>query len=148
MKILRIAHVRVALAGLVGAYGLSSLVPVAANALYKLGAISDPGAEAAQRVALWAATPWWQLGFSAAMAALFLTVAWRLVRGRPALGLYVAALFGNAVVWWVMHSAAAYQQVFAPAEVQMDYDIMLGMAVAGAAIWWLERRGTGAPASA
>ena len=148
MKILRIAHVRIALGAVVGAYGLFSLVPITVNALYKAGAMPRPSAEAAQRVALWEATPWWQLGLSAAIVALFLTIAWRLVRGRPALGLYVAALFGNAVVWWVMHSAAAYQQVFTPAEVQMDYDLVLGFAVAGASIWWLERRVAGGAAQA
>jgi hypothetical protein len=148
MKILRIAHVRVVLAGLVGAYGLSNLVPIAANVLYKAGAMPHLGAEAAQRIELWTATPWWQLGVWTAIVAMFLAVAWRLLRGRPALGLYVAALVGDTVRWWIMHSAAAYQQVFSPTEVQMDYDIILGMAAVGAAIWWLERRGSGAPASA
>jgi len=143
MKILRIA-----VGAVVGAFGLFSLFPIVTNVLYKLGAMPHPAGDAARMVPLWVATPWWQLGASAAIAALFLTIGWRLVRGRPALGLYVAAMVADTVLWWIMHSAAAYQQVFTPIEVQMDYDMLLGAAVAGAVIWWVERRPLGEPASA
>jgi len=143
MKILRIA-----VGAVVAAFGLFSLFPVATDVLYKAGALAKPAGEAAGMTALWAATPWWQLGASAAVAALFLAIGWRLVRRRPALGLYVAALVADAVLWWIMHSAAAYQQVFTPTEVQIDYDIVLAVAVAGALIWWVERRPMGEAASA
>jgi hypothetical protein len=153
MKILRVAHLRrghlrIALGVLVGAYGLSNLLPIASNVAYKAGAMGQPTGEMARMVPLWEATAWWQLGLWTAVAALLMLVAWRLVRGRPALGLYVATLAADAVLWWLMQSGAAYQQVFTPADLQMDYDMLLAMAVVGVLIWWAERRHDATAASA
>ncbi|HEV2532705.1 hypothetical protein [Phenylobacterium sp.] len=143
MKILRLA-----LGVVVGAYGLFCLFPIVTNVAYKAGAMPHPDGDGARMAPLWAATPWWQLGVWAAIVGLFLAIAWRLIRGRPALGLYLVALVSDTALWWIMHSGAAYQQVFTPAEVQLDYDTVLGMAVVGAAIWWVERPALGGPASA
>jgi hypothetical protein len=139
MKILRIIHLRIALGVIVGAYGLFCLFPIGTNAAYKLGLL-HPAGEVARMVPLWEATSWPQLMVWAAVVALFLVVGWRLVRGQPAFRLYLMAFVLDAALWWFMQSAEAYQQVFTPAELQMDYDMLLGMAVAALAIWWLERR--------
>ena len=39
-----------------------------------------------------------------------------------------------------MQSSEAFQQAFTPAELQMDYDMLLGRTVAGVLIWWVERQ--------
>ncbi|MDB5494718.1 MAG: hypothetical protein JWP86_2055 [Phenylobacterium sp.] len=148
MKILRIANLRIGLGVLVGVYGLSNLLPIASNVAYKAGALGQPTGAMARMVALWDATAWWQLGLWTAVVAVLMLVAWRLVCGRPALGLYVATLAADAALWWVMQSGAAYQQVFTPADVQMDYDMLLAMAVVGVLIWWVERRPGATAASA
>ncbi|MDB5475311.1 MAG: hypothetical protein JWP49_822 [Phenylobacterium sp.] len=143
MKILRIA-----VGVVVGLYGLFCLFPIGANAAWKLGLIHPADGHAARLVPLWAATSWPQLIVWAAVVALFPVVGWRLVRGRPAFRLYLTAFVLDAALWWFMQSAEAYQQVFTPAELQMDYDMLLGMAVAALAIWWVERRPGAEAASA
>lgn len=148
MKILRIAHLRIGLGVVMGAYGLSNLLPIASNVAYKAGVLGQPAGEMARMVPLWEATAWWQLGLWTAVVALLMLVAWRLVRGRATLGLYVAALAADAALWWIVQSGAAYQQVFTPADVQMDYDMLLTMAVVGVLIWWVERRPDATAASA
>jgi hypothetical protein len=135
MKILRIA-----VGVIVGLYGLFCLFPIATNAAWKLGLMHPAGGDAARMVPLWAATSWPQLAVWAAVVALFLVVGWRLVRGQPAFRLYLVTFVLDAGIWWFMQSGDAYQQVFTPAELQMDYDMLLGMAVAGLLIWWVERR--------
>ena len=148
MKMLRIAHLRIGLGVLVGAYGLSNILPITSNVLYKAGTLGQPRGDMARMAPLWEATAWWQLGLWTAVVALLMLVAWRLLRGRHALGLYVATLTADAALWWVMQSGAAYQQVFSPADVQMDYDMLLAMAVVGVLIWWVERRAGARAASA
>jgi hypothetical protein len=135
---LRMAHLRLVLGVVVGAYGLFCLFPIGANVAFRLG--WRPTGDEARLIPLWAATSWVQLVVWAAVVALFLTVGWRLVRGRPALRLYLRALALDTALWWVMQSGAAYQLVFTPGELQMDYDILLGMIAAGLLIWWVERR--------
>jgi len=145
---LRVAHLRIGLGVLVGAYGLSNLAPIGSNALYKAGGLRNPPADLARMVPLWEATPWWQLAVWTGIVALLLVVAWRLIRGRTALGLYVLGLLAQTAFWWVMHAGAAYQQAFTPAELQMDYDMLLAIALVGVLIWWTERRPLGETASA
>ena len=134
MKILRVA-----LGAVVAAYGLFCLFPIATNAAFKLGLLHAGGDEA-RLIPLWTATSWLQLAIWAAVVAVFIAVGWRLIRGQAALGLYVVAVLLDAGLWWVMQSSDAYQQAFTPAELQMDYDMLLGRIIAGVLIWWVERR--------
>lgn len=143
MKILRVA-----LGLLVGAYGVFCMFPIAANVLYKAGQMPAPTGEAARMVPLWEATAWWELAAWAALVALFLVIGFRLVRGRPALGLYVLAILADGALWWVMHAKEAYQQAFTPAELQADYATLFAMLLAGVLIWLAERRPAPHPASA
>ena len=136
---LRIAHLRIALGAVVAAYGLVSLIPIAANGAFKLGLLHPSGAQA-RLIPLWSATSWFQLGVWAAVVAVFIVVGWRLIRGRAALGLYVLAVLLNTALWWIMQSGDAYQQAFTPGELQTDYDLLLATIAAGVAIWRIERR--------
>jgi hypothetical protein len=132
-------YLRVALGVLVGAYALYSLFPIGTNAAYKLGLLGVSEGEA-RLIPLWEATPWWQLAVWAALTAFLLHVAWRLVRGRTALTAYVVALLLYAALWWTMQAQPAYQQAFTPAELQLDYLMLLAMALVGGLIWWVEGR--------
>jgi hypothetical protein len=139
---------RIALGFVVGAYGVFCIFPIAANALYKAGQMPAPGGEAARMVPLWEATPWWQLAVWAAIVALFMLVAVRLIRGRAALGLYLLAIVADRALWWVMHAGEAYQQAFTPAELQLDYVTLAAMVLVAVLIWVAERRPAPRPASA
>jgi len=138
---------RIAVGVLVAAYGLFCLYPILTNALFKLGAL-HPAGEALRLTPLWDATPWWQLALWTAIVSLYGATAVRLVRGQPALGFYVVALFLDAARWWLMQSSTAYQQVFTPAELEFDYVLLLGTALAGVTIWWIEKRPPTEPLSA
>jgi hypothetical protein len=143
MKVLRMA-----LGLVVGAYGVFCLFPIAANALYKAGQMPPPAGEAARMVPLWAATAWWELALWTAIVALFLVTGFRLVRGRPALGLYLVVIVANGALWWVMHAKEAYQRAFTTAELQTDYVMLVATVVVGVLIWLAERRPAAHPASA
>ena len=139
MKLLRIAHLRIGLGAVIAAYGLFCYFPIASNAAYKLGAL-HPSGDLVRLAPLWQSTSWFLLAVWAAVVTLFLVVGWRLVRDRQTLVLYVVAVLLHTAIWWVMQSSDAYQQAFNPAELQLDYDMLLGMLAAGAMIWWLEGR--------
>lgn len=141
-------YLRIALGVVAGAYGLFCLFPLLSNAAYKLGMMHDLKGDAARMVPLWQATPWWQLAAWLAVVTLFLAAAWRLIRGRRALGLYAAAFVADACLWWVFQSGAAYRQVFSPAELQFDYYMLGAMLLVGALIWWAERTPPQATAAA
>lgn len=130
---------RIALGAVVAAYGLFSLFPIATNAAFKLGLL-HPGEAQARLIPLWSATSWFQLAVWAAVVGVFVVVGWRLIRGRAALGLYLLAVVLDTALWWVMQSGDAYQQAFTAGELQMDYDLLLGMLAAGVAIWRIERQ--------
>lgn len=134
MKILRVI-----VGVLVAAYGFYCLFPIATNAAYKLGVL-HPAGETLRLMSLWEATPWWQLALWSVVCGLYLVSAVRLARGHGALGLYVAALMLDAARWWLMQSSTAYQEIFTEAELQLDYVLLLGIALAGVTIWWLEKR--------
>jgi hypothetical protein len=140
--------VRMALGVVVGAYGVFSLFPIVANVLYKAGQMPAPTGDAARMVPLWEATAWWELAVWTAVVALFLVIGFRLVRGRPALGLYLLTLIADGALWWVMHAKEAYQRAFTPAELQADYVVLAAMALVGVLIWFAERRPAPHPASA
>jgi hypothetical protein len=131
---------RMALGVLVGAYGVFCLFPIGANALYKAGQMPSPAGDAARMVPLWQATSWWELAVWTGVVVLFLVIGLRLLRGWPAFGLYLVALAVDGALWWVMHASEAYQQAFTPAELQMDYVMLAGMALVGVLIWVAERR--------
>jgi len=139
---------RIALGFVVGAYGVFCLFPIVANALYKAGRMPAPAGEAARMIPLWDATPWWQLAAWTAIVALFLLVAVRLIRGRPAFGLYLLAIAADGALWWVMHASEAYQLAFTPAEAQLDYATLAAMILVAVLIWLAERRAAPRPASA
>lgn len=143
MKILRVA-----LGVIVGAYAVFDLVPIVGNAWYKAGLLNPVPEDLARMIPLWDATAWWELAVWSAVVALWITAAWRLIRGRSALGLYLGALLVDAVLWWVMHATPAYQQVFTPAELREDYVILLVTGIVAAAIWRVERSGRAATAAA
>jgi len=139
MKILSRASLRVVLGAAIAAYGLASLPPVGAAAFLKLGLVA-PAGEATRLAPLWAATSWLQMAANVAVAVLFVLVGWRLIRARAALGLYLLAVLLDAALWWVAQSSDAYQLAFTAGEMQLDYDIVVGLLAAGVLTWWLERR--------
>lgn len=139
---------RMALGVVVGAYGVFCTFPIAANVLYKLGQMPAPTGDAARMIPLWEATAWWELAAWAVIVVLFLVTGFRLVRGRPAFALYVLTVLADGALWWVMHAKEAYQQVFTPAELQLDYVTLAGMTLVGVFIWLAERRPAPRAASA
>jgi hypothetical protein len=134
MKIVRI------LLGVVSiCWGLWSLVPVVSTAAYKLGQLPD-SAEVHRLIPLFQATPWWMVAVWLAEIALYLVAGWRLIRGRPALRVFIAAVAIGAALWWIMSRTPQYQQAFTPAELQLDYWIFAVEAALIAAIALVERR--------
>ena len=134
MKIVRI------LLGVVSiGWGLWSLVPVVSTAAYKLGKLADTP-DIHRLIPLFQATPWWMIAVWLAEIALYLFAGWLLIRGRPALRAFIAAVAIGAGLWWSMSRTAQYQQAFTPAELQLDYWIFAVEAALIAAIALVERR--------
>lgn len=132
--------VRIVLALIVAAQGISSFLPLPAYAAYKFGLIHPHSGLAARMVPLWAATPWWQLVVWGACVAAIEFAAWRLIRVRPALALYAAAIGANTGLQWLMQQTPAYHRLFTPATARFDFDRWVILLLIGALIWWVEQQ--------
>jgi hypothetical protein len=143
--------VRVVLALIVAAQGLSSFFPLTGYVAYKLGIIHPTSGLPAVMVPLWAATPWWQLVVWAACVVALELAAWRLIRRRPALVIYLPAIFANAGLQWLGERTPAYHRLFSAAAARFDFDRWAVLLLIGALIWWVEQqpvRGGSPPKSA
>ena len=131
---------RIGLALVVVAQAFSSFFPLLGNALYKSGLALDVSGPAARMVPLWAATPWWQLAIWFAAILSLLAAACQLIRRRPALGLYFAAIAANAGLRWIMQAGPTYRQVFGDASMGFSYSRLAILLLVGALIWWVEQQ--------
>ena len=131
---------RVLIAIAVVIQALSSFFPLLGNVLYKSGSMNLASGPAARMAPLWSATPWWQLAIWLAGILLLLAAAWRLVRRRPALGLYAAAIAINLGLTWLMQNGAVYHEVFRDAPAGFDVARLVILVLGAALIWWVEQQ--------
>ncbi len=130
---------RIVLAGVVLLQALSSGLPLIGYAGFKLGLIHPVSGPAARMVPVWAETAWWQLGVWSACVAGLLVVAWRLIRRRATVGLYLTAILLNAGLQWLMLRGPEAQRLFARSA-RFDLDRLALLLAVGALIWWAEQR--------
>jgi hypothetical protein len=131
---------RVLIAIAVVIQALSSFFPLLGNVLYKSGQVQIASGPAARMAPLWAATPWWQLAIWLLGILLLLVVAWRIIRRRPALGLYAAAIVISMGLNWIMQHGAVYREVFRDAPAGFDFARLVILLLGGALIWWVEQQ--------
>ena len=131
---------RIGLALVVIAQAFSSFFPLLGNTLYKSGLAPDVTGPAARMIPLWDATPWWQLAIWFAAILLLVAAACQLIRRRPALGLYLAAIATNAGLRWIMQTGPAYRQVFGETSMGFSYARLGILLLVGALIWWVEQQ--------
>jgi hypothetical protein len=131
---------RVLIAVAVILQALSSFFPLLGNVLYKSGQAHIASGPAARMAPLWAATPWWQLAVWLLGVLLLLVAAWRLVRRRPALGFYAAAIVINTGLNWIMQHGTVYREVFRDAPAGFDFARLVILLLGGALIWWVEQQ--------
>jgi len=130
---------RVLIAIAVVLQALSSFFPLLGNVLYKSGQTQMASGPAARMAPLWAATPWWQLAVWFLGILLLLVVAWRVIRRRPALGFYVAAIAISTGLNWLMQNGPVYREVFREAPIGFDFARLVILLLGGALIWWVEQ---------
>lgn len=131
-------YVRILLGVLVGLYALMGLYQLGMTVGHKTGLVTVSG-DAARMIPLMQATAWWQAAVWLASLVLLLAAAWRLLGRGKALGLYLAGFVLNVGGWLTVQRTEAYQQVFSPAERQLDYYLLGVMVVIGLLIWLTER---------
>jgi len=131
---------RVLIAIAVVIQALSSFFPLLGNVLYKSGQVQIASGPAARMAPLWAATPWWQLAVWTVGILLLLVVAWRMIRSRPALALYVAAIVISMGLNWLMQNGAVYREVFRDAPAGFDFARLAVLVLGGGLIWWVEQQ--------
>jgi hypothetical protein len=131
---------RIGLAIVVVLQAFSSFFPLLGNVLYKSGLAPVVSGPAARMVPLWAATPWWQLAVWLAAILMLVAAAWRLIRRRPALWLYIAGIAANAGLRWIMQAGPAYRQVFGETFQGFNYARLAILVLVGALIWWVEQQ--------
>jgi len=124
---------------LIGGWGLYNLMPILSTVAHKTGNLKPVPAEAQRFIPLMDATQWWHLGVWGALVLLLLAASWRIFSGGKAALLLAIATVLNAGLWWVFQGLPVYKQVFTPAELQADYYILGGMAVATLVAWLTER---------
>jgi hypothetical protein len=129
---------RVVLAILCGFWGLLNLIPLVVTFGAKAGWVRLPP-ELAQLPELAGALSWWQAAIWLVMIALYLAVAWRLVRGKSALGMFVLAFVTELVRWLPMQELPVYRQIFTQAELHERYVAFGVLVLIGLLIWWSER---------
>ena len=138
--------IRWVLAAACAAWGLINLVPLAVTFGTKAGWMRLPP-ELSRLPELTQALSWWQVAIWAVMIALYLFVAWRLTRGRGALGAFVLAFAVELARWLPMQALPVYRKVFTHAELQERYAAFGVLAVIGILIWLTERRGAPSPSN-
>ena len=138
-------YVRLVLGVLVALYAVMGLYNFGVSAAVKAGAMALPQ-PLARYAPLVEAIAWWQIVALVVMLAIYLAAAWRLLRGGKAFAPYLVAVVLDTALWLYAKTMPAYQQVFSPADQQMEYAVM-GAVVAGLLVtWWSER--TQAPTAA
>ena len=130
---------RIGLAVVVLLQTLSSGLPLIGYAAFKLGLIHPVSGPAARMIPVWVETPWWQLAVWSACVAGLLVAAWRLIRRRATVGLYLLAILTNAGLQWVMLRGPHARRLFA-SSTRFDYDRLALLLAVGALIWWVEQR--------
>ena len=133
-----ILRVLIALAVVIQA--LSSFFPLLGNVLFKVGRTEIASGPAVRMAPLWAATPWWQLAVWLLGVLLLLVVAWRVIRRRPALGVYAAAIAISLGLNWLMQNGTVYREVFRDAPAGFDFARLVILLLGGALIWWVEQQ--------
>ncbi|MFZ5670280.1 MAG: hypothetical protein ACOY4K_12370 [Pseudomonadota bacterium] len=124
---------------LIGGWGLYNLMPVLSTAAYKTGNLKPVPADVQRYTPLMEATQWWHLGVWAVLVLLLLAASWRIFSGAKAALLMAIATVLDVGLWWLFSQMPAYKQVFTAAELQADYYIMGGLAVATLVTWLTER---------
>lgn len=138
-------YVRLVLGVLVAVYAVTGLYNFGVSAAVKAGAMALPQSMA-KFAPLVEAIAWWQIVALMVMLAIYLTAAWRLLRGGKAFAPYLVAVVLDTALWLYAKTMPAYQQVFSPADQQMEYAVMGAVVVGLLVTWWSER--TQAPTAA
>ena len=76
---------------------------------------------------------------------LFFYAALRLVRDKPALGVYLGAFVTGFTSWLIFKLGAVYDTVFTPSEQRWDYVLFGMIVIVGVIVWLMERRVTKPP---
>jgi hypothetical protein len=126
---------------LCGAYGLINIVPLVVTYGAKAGWLPLPN-DMPELARLVDVVAWWQAVVWLTVIILYFMVAWRLIRRRAALGIFVLAYLTDLLRWVPMRAMKVYAQTFTAAELEERYIAFGVLLLIGAAIWWIERRPT------
>jgi len=74
------------------------------------------------------------------MILMYLVVAHALMRGRPALWLFVLAFVTELVRWVPMYTLPLYTQTWTAGEMRFRYIAWAVLIAIGVAIWWTDRK--------
>lgn len=134
-------YVRIVLGVLVGLYALMGLYNYGTGAAVKAGAMQLP-ASMAKYGPLIETMGWWQVAVLLVITLIYLVAAYRLIRGGKALAPYGIAVALDIAIWLYSKTMAVYDQVFTPAEQQMEYAFIGALVVGLLVVWWTERSQT------
>ena len=138
-------YVRLVLGVLVALYAAMGLYNFGMTIAVKGGTMALP-ASMAKFAPLVEAVAWWQVIALTVVLLIYLAAAWRLLRGGKAFMPYLIAVVLDTALWLYAKTMPAYQQVFSPADQQMEYAVMGAVVVGLLVTWWSER--TQAPTAA
>ena len=131
-------YVRLVLGVLVALYAAMGLYNFGTTIAVKGGMMALP-ASMAKFAPLVEAVAWWQVIALIVTLLIYLVAAWRLLRGGKAFTPYLVALGLDVALWLYAKTMPAYQQVFSPADQQMEYAVMGAVVVGLVITWWSER---------
>jgi hypothetical protein len=131
---------RLTLAILTAGWGLFNLLPLIVTVGIKLAWFPVPPGSPVQLRFLAEQIPWWGLAVWVVMIVIYLVVARALMRGRSAFGLFVLAFVTELVRWVPMSALPIYTQTWTAGEMRFRYIAWGVLVMAGAMIWWAERR--------
>ena len=138
-------YVRLVLGVLVALYAAMGLYNFGMTIAVKGGMMALPDSMA-KYAPLVEAVAWWQVIALIVTLLIYLVAAWRLLRGGKAFAPYLVAFLLDTALWLYAKTMPAYQQVFTPADQQMEYAVMGAVVVGLLVTWWSER--TPAPTAA
>ena len=131
-------YVRLVLGVLDALYAAMGLYNFGMTIAVKGGMMALP-ASMAKYAPLVEAVAWWQVIALIAALLIYLVAAWRLLRGGKAFAPYLVAVVLDTALWLYAKTMPAYQQVFTPADQQMEYAVMGAVVVGLLIAWWSER---------
>ena len=131
-------YVRLVLGVLVALYAAMGLYNFGMTIAVKGGTMALP-ASMAKFAPLVEAVAWWQVIALTVVLLIYLAAAWRLLRGGKAFMPYLIAVVLDTALWLYAKTMPAYQQVFTPADQQMEYAVMGAVVVGLVITWWTER---------